>query len=270
MAHISKSLMSQMRAEEVNEFIREAQMLAKLRHPNVCTFYGIGVRENTLYLIQELCDSGSLRDFVSKKGAFTVEAHAVTFTRQLFSTMAYLHLRVPPVIHRDIKPDNLLISGGSVLKIGDLGTSREQGAAIEMMTGNVTGTVHYMPPEALRHVYRKRDEAPKKMDGKKWDVYSCGMCVYFMYLDGVDPFSEYTGMTVVRKVKDEDARPDIPIVGLTLPAAIAALVQKMWAPDPTARPTMRRALDFYNAALKSSSAVISIDAKTSIKTTNDT
>ena len=123
---VVKSLISNMMADELDEFLREAAMLAKLRHPNVCMFYGIGVKSDTLYLVQEYCDGGSLRDF-RKFSGYDHRKHTSKFMLQLFKTLHYLHSRAIPVIHRDIKPDNLLIHGGSVLKVGDLGTSREQG-----------------------------------------------------------------------------------------------------------------------------------------------
>ena len=236
-----------MMADEVDEFLCEAAMLAKLRHPNVCMFYGIGVKSDTLYLVQEYCDGGSLRDF-RKFSGYDHRKHTAKFMLQLFKTLHYLHSRAIPVIHRDIKPDNLLIHAGSILKVGDLGTSREQGTSEEeqMMTQNAVGTVHYMPSEALQHVYRDKRDTCKPIDGRKWDVYSCGLCVLFAYT-GVDPFAQFSSLTVVRKVLDDDMKPTI---GREVPKTLHSLIKDMWATNPSQRPTMKDATNRLEKALR--------------------
>jgi len=244
---VVKSLISHMMAEEIDEFLREAAMLAKLRHPNVCVFYGIGVKSDTMYLVQEYCDGGSLRDF-RKFSGYDHRKHTAKFMEQLFKTLHYLHSRAIPVIHRDIKPDNLLIHGGCILKIGDLGTSREQGTTEEeqMMTQNATGTVHYMPPEALRHVYRDKRNTVKPIDGRAWDVYSSALCVLFAYT-GVDPFADLSSLTVVRKVLGEDIKPKI---GHEVPKSLHSLIKEMYDTDPRLRPTMKQAANRLEQALR--------------------
>ena len=234
-------------ADEVDEFLREAAMLAKLRHPNVCMFYGIGVKSDTLYLVQEYCDGGSLRDF-RKFSGYDHRKHTAKFMLQLFKTLHYLHSRAIPVIHRDIKPDNLLIHTGSILKVADLGTSREQGTTEEeqMMTQNAVGTVHYMPAEALRHVYRDKGDECKPIDGRKWDVYSCALCVLFAYT-GEDPFAQFTSLTVVRKVLEDDMKPTI---GREVPKTLHSLIKDMWSTNPSRRPTMKDATNRLEKALR--------------------
>jgi len=115
-----------------------------------------------------------------------------------------------------------------------------------MMTQNAVGTVHYMPSEALQHVYRDKRDTCKPIDGRKWDVYSCGLCVLFAYT-GVDPFAQFSSLTVVRKVLDDDLKPTI---GREVPKTLHSLIKDMWATNPSQRPTMKDATNRLEKALR--------------------
>eukprot|EP00939_MAST-03C_sp_MAST-3C-sp1_P003490 g3490.t1 len=242
---VAKSLISQSMMLEVDEFIREASMLAKLRHPNVVMFFGIGVRDGTLYLIQELCNDGSLRDFIQTKTfARNSKTLAATFSEQLFRTICYLHGRSVPIIHRDLKPDNLLVSEGRIMKIGDLGTSREQAVGDVQMSEGAAGTAHYMPPEAVRALCTTRNNRRASiiaLDGRKWDVYSSAMCILFLYNGGVDPFHDQGKFQAIKMIA-KGAKPDI---SHCVPRGAANVVRAMWCSDPKKRPTMREAFELW-------------------------
>jgi len=115
-----------------------------------------------------------------------------------------------------------------------------------MMTQNTGGTIHYMPPEALRHVYRDKRASLKPIDGRKWDVYSCALCVLFAYT-GEDPFAEMASLTVVRKMLDEDIKPKI---GHEVPKTLHSLIKDMWSTNPSHRPTMKDATNRLEKALR--------------------
>ncbi|CAK9164693.1 unnamed protein product [Ilex paraguariensis] len=157
----------------------EALLLQTLKHENImnCYCYWVDDKTNTINIITEFCSSGSLRQY-SKKNQTSVDMKAIkNWAIQILQGLHYLHTRNPPVIHRDIKSDNILVNGenGGEVKIGDFGlaTVMQDGPA-----QTVVGTPQFMAPEFYDEEYNELV-----------DIYAFGMCMLEL-ISGEYPYSE--------------------------------------------------------------------------------
>src|SRR5262245_47879200 len=177
--------------QAVERFRREAQTAARLKHPNVATVYDFGVsREGLNYLVMELAEGESLRNLVVRQGTLA-ETDAAEIIRQVCAALAEAHRQ--GVVHRDIKPDNILVEtipSGLQVKVLDFGIAalRDVNAGRLTRTGAVVGTPHYMSPEHC---------LGEELDGRS-DIYSLGI-VLFEMLTGVVPFDSPTPTAIVVK-----------------------------------------------------------------------
>ena len=128
--------------DKIKLLINEIEILAQLAHPNIVHYFYCERGENTVNLFMELATEGSLQDLLARPtvGGVLTEEHVAHITKQLLNAMNYLHDQ--DIIHRDIKPGNILLSGGKV-KLTDFGT------ATQYMASDTQGTIYYMAPEVL-------------------------------------------------------------------------------------------------------------------------
>lgn len=153
------------------QFQREARILARLNHPRIAQVHDHFVENGRSYLQMEYIDGVSLREFVGER-QFVSEATAVTWLQELAVILTYLHESAPPVVHRDLSPDNILVGKDERLVLIDFGAANEfVGAA----TGTLVGKHAYMAPEQIRANAEPRS-----------DLYSLGACAYF-FVTGRDP-----------------------------------------------------------------------------------
>jgi tetratricopeptide (TPR) repeat protein/tRNA A-37 threonylcarbamoyl transferase component Bud32 len=161
--------------EAVARFIREAQAASHLKHPGIVAIYDIHVRE-PIYIAMEFVEGSTLRD-IMKRGEMSFEG-AFPVIEQTCAALAYAHSQ--GVVHRDIKPDNILVAKGGVVKIVDFGLARVQEEFSAMTrTGTVMGTPVYMAPEQIQG----------KVVDLRTDMYAFGVMLYEM-LAGKVPFGE--------------------------------------------------------------------------------
>lgn len=167
---------------------REAQMLSQLRHPNIARVLDHFVEDERHYLILEYINGPDLRQYVRENGVLS-PAQAVQWAIKITEILSYLHMQEPPVIHRDLTPDNLVLSKADIFLI-DFGAANQfVGAA----TGTVVGKQAYIPPEQLR--------------GKsvlQSDIYALGGTIYY-FLTGKDPLAlaEASPRELVPELDDE-------------------------------------------------------------------
>ena len=147
------------------DILREIQLLAKITHPHIISYYHSFVEDDTLYLVMEYCKFGSLSDRLRKSGRITPENIAWKF-QELTKTLAYLHEN--SIYHHDIKPANILINKYSALKISDFGCYNTN-----------VGTIVYQPPEFL--------DGSADVDDPRIDVFSLGVTILESAL-GYNPF----------------------------------------------------------------------------------
>ena len=154
-------------------FFREAESAKQLAHPAIVKVYDAGEDQGTAYFAMELLDGLTLRDFCAKRGTLTVK-RAVEIAALVADALAYAHAK--NVVHRDVKPENIMMLSNGDIKITDFGVARLMDAS-QTQSGVVLGTPNYMSPEQL---------VGQKVDGRS-DLFSLGV-VFYELLTGVRPF----------------------------------------------------------------------------------
>ena len=187
-------------ANFVSKFRVEAQAAAGLMHPNIVNVYDVGEEKGIYYIVMELVDGITLKNYIGKKGKLGYK-EAVTIALQVSMGLEAAHRN--HIIHRDIKPQNIIISREGKVKVTDFGIAKA--ATSDTITSNVMGSVHYTSPEQARGGF----------SDEKSDVYSLGVTLYEM-LTGEVPFDgESTVAIAIRHIQEpmpspRKLNPDIP------------------------------------------------------------
>jgi serine/threonine protein kinase len=204
----------------LQRFTREAQVLAKLTHPNIVQVYDFGEQDTLFYIVMEYVDGGTLEALL-RQGALSVP-EAADFVIQAASGLEYAHLQ--GIVHRDVKPANMLLRKDGHLLLSDFGIARILAGATELTTTTVMiGTPLYMSPE----------QANGHPIDVRTDIYSLGI-VLFHFLTGRAPFASDSPITIVVKHLQE-ALPVEYLRSMNIPASIEQVVVKMTAKDPAKR-----------------------------------
>ncbi len=171
--------------ETLRRFRLEAQAAAKLDHPNIARVYYVGEAEQWNYIVFEFIDGVNIRDLVEMEGPLSVD-DAVYYTRQVAEALQHAHER--DVVHRDVKPSNILVTANGAAKVVDMGLARntalDKSTADATASGVTLGTFDYISPEQARN--------PRDADVRS-DLYSLG-CTLFFVLTGNPPFPEGTAL----------------------------------------------------------------------------
>jgi hypothetical protein len=208
----------------VSRFFREASMAANLTHPNMVQVHSAGEDTGRYYIAMEFVDGESLLDRLSRLGKLK-PTEAVAITVYIAEALNFAWQRAK-LIHRDIKPDNIFLSGDGEVKLGDLGLAKSLTADSPQMTnpGMMMGTPHYMSPEQAR--------AESSVDFRT-DIYSLG-CTLFHMLTGKVPYTADSSMAVVMKHIEEPV-PDIVASWPSCPPHLTRVVTAMMAKRPEDR-----------------------------------
>src|SRR5437588_8103168 len=176
----------------LKRFYREAQSAGKLRHPNIVTIYDLGVQEATPYLVMEFLEGESLDALIRCGRAISLE-EKLNIVIQACNALAYAHEQ--EIVHRDIKPGNIMLLKDGTVKIVDFGIARISDNSMTK-TGQIVGTINYMSPEQFNgHV----------VDGRS-DIFSAGV-LFYEFLTGVLPFDGAETPSVILKILNEPAPP---------------------------------------------------------------
>ncbi len=188
--------------EFVKRFRVEAQAAASLSHPNIVSVFDVGHEKNIHYIVMEYIDGITLKEYIAKKGVLPWK-EAVGIAIQICSAIEHAHKN--HVIHRDIKPHNILLTRDGIAKVTDFGIARAVSSSTITMVGSTIGSVHYFSPEQARGGFT--DE--------KSDMYSLGITIYEM-ITGRVPFDGESPVAVALKHiqskadRPVDVNPDIP------------------------------------------------------------
>ena len=186
-------------AEFVKRFRAEAQSAASLTHPNIVSVYDVGEEDGINYIVMELLEGDTLKDYVEKNGKLSNEV-TLKFASQIASALEAAHSA--KIIHRDIKPQNIVLANNNTIaKVTDFGIAKMSSKDTITSSASTIGSVHYFSPEHAKGCYT--DE--------KSDIYSLGVVMYEM-ATGVLPFNADSPVTVALKQIQEEPVPPKEII----------------------------------------------------------
>ena len=175
----------------IRKFRSEAQAAAVLTHPNIVNVFDVGDDNGVYYIVMELIEGITLKEYISKKGKLSVkEATSIAIQVSMGLEAAHSH----GIVHRDVKPQNIIISMDGKVKVTDFGIARA--ASSNTISSNVMGSVHYSSPEQVRGGY----------SDEKSDIYSLGITLYEM-VTGKVPFDGDTTVAIAIKHLQEEMVP---------------------------------------------------------------
>lgn len=204
----------------VRRFQREALSASSLSHPNIVEMYDVGEDEGNHYIVMEYVEGKTLKQLLKKRGNLTV-SEAVDIMLQLADGIAHAHDSY--IIHRDIKPQNILIQEDGQIKITDFGIAMALNSTQLTQTNSVMGSVHYLPPE----------QANGKGSTIKCDIYSMGILFYEL-LTGVLPFKGDNAVEIALKHM-KDPIPSVRKQNSNIPQSIENIILKSTAKNPKNR-----------------------------------
>ena len=208
-------------AELRRRFHDESQAVAMLSHPNIVAVYDVSRSSDIEYIVMELIDGITLKQYMQKKGNKLNWREALHFITQIVKALGHAHSR--GIIHRDIKPHNIMVLRDGSVKVADFGIARVTSGGHSTLTQEALGSVHYISPEQARgsHI----DE--------RSDLYSAGVVLYEM-ITGRLPFEGDTPVSVA--IQHINSIPLSPReIDPTIPEALEAITMKAMAPDPDNR-----------------------------------
>src|ERR671936_668982 len=186
----------------VERFRREAKNAAGLSHPNIVSIYDRGEAEGTYYIAMEYLEGRTLKELIVSRGPAPIPV-AIDYARQILSALRFAHRN--GIVHRDIKPHNVLVDGEGRVKVTDFGIARAGAASQMTEAGSIVGTAQYLSPE----------QAKGTAVDQRSDIYSLGIVLYEL-LTGSVPFTGDTPVEIAMKhisetpVPPSEKRPEVP------------------------------------------------------------
>lgn len=204
----------------IRRFQREAKSVSDLSHPNIVEVYDVGEEDGQHYIVMEYIDGRTLKQLINKRGSLTV-AEVIDIMTQLTDGLSAAHDAY--IIHRDIKPQNIMILDDGLIKITDFGIAMTLNATQLTQTNSVMGSVHYLPPE----------QASGQTATTKSDIYSAGILMYELLM-GTVPFKGENAVEIALKQMKERI-PSIRKQNPLIPQSIENIVLKATAKNPKNR-----------------------------------
>ena len=217
------------RPDQVERFLREIKVVAGLEHPGIAALRTALRVDTQILMIMEYVEGNSLQHFLGR-GRIEV-APAVHLTKQLLEALSYAHQR--GVVHRDVKPSNILIGPGGQMKLTDFGIASRHGDPKLTAAGTAVGSLHYMSPEQMR---------AEPIDARS-DLYSVGVTLYEMVI-GQTPVQGDSFYSILRAHLEEKPRPAVELVpGIT--PELSQIIDRSLEKMPEAR--FQNADEFHTA-----------------------
>jgi serine/threonine-protein kinase len=213
--------------EFVRRFKQEAQAVAKLSHPNIVSVYDVGQEDGLYYMVMEYINGPTLKELIKQKGRLSSEK-AIDITIQICAALEHAHEN--NIIHRDIKPHNILITARGKIKVADFGIARAVADSTVTHPGKIMGSVHYLSPEQARG----------EVVGVSSDLYSAGAVLYEM-LTGRVPFEGESPISVALKHLQEPIESPRKLEP-SIPEPVEQVILRALNKDPNLRYTTARVM----------------------------
>lgn len=205
----------------LNKFKREAQAAGKLSHPHIVNIYDTGNDHDIYYIVMEYVDGGTLKDYINAKGKLSYR-ESINYALAIASALGQAHKN--NIIHRDVKPQNILLTRAKRLpKVADFGIARAITSSTMTMVDETMGSVHYLSPEQARGGY---------LDARS-DLYSLGILLYEM-VTGKLPFDSDSPVAVALMQIQEDIVP-LREIDSNAPKGLEVIIQNLTAKSPNDR-----------------------------------
>ena len=204
----------------VRRFQREALAASSLSHPNIVEMYDVGEDLGTYYIVMEYVNGRTLKQLLKKRGALSL-SECIDIMLQLADGVEHAHASY--IIHRDIKPQNIMILDNGEIKITDFGIAMALNNTQLTQTNSVMGSVHYLPPE----------QASGKGSTVKSDIYSMGI-LFFELITGTLPFKGDNAVEIALKHIRDDI-PSVRKINSSIPQSIENIIMKASAKNPKNR-----------------------------------
>jgi len=207
--------------ELVRRFKNESKAISILNHPNIVKVYDVSTSGSLYYIVMEYVEGITLKEYLRRRGQPLTWREAVHFTCQILRALEHAHEN--GVVHRDIKPQNIMLMADGSLKIMDFGIARLSRSECQTMTDKAIGSVHYISPE----------QAKGDVTDAKADIYSVGVTLYEM-LSGRLPFEADSIVSVAMKQIQDTPQP-LTQLNPDIPAGLADITCRAMAKDPAQR-----------------------------------
>lgn len=206
--------------EFLRRFRNESKAIAVLSHPNIVKIYDVGFLDDIQYIVMEYIDGITLKEFIEQQGALRYK-DALHFITQVLKALQHAHDR--GIVHRDIKPQNIMLFPDGTIKVMDFGIARFARSDGKTLSDKTIGSVHYISPE----------QAKGDITDEKSDIYSVGVMLYEM-ITGVKPFDADNPVAVALMHMQESPRPPREVIS-TIPEPLEEIVYHAMERDPMRR-----------------------------------
>lgn len=197
----------------VDKFKQESLSAASLTHPNIVNIYDTGIENGIYYIVMEYIKGETLKDYIKRMGSLE-EQETIRISRQIAEALKHAHSN--KIVHRDIKPHNILLTNEGIVKVADFGIARASTSSTINNTSNVIGSVHYFSPEQARGGY---------VDDKS-DIYSLGIVMYEM-ITGAVPFDADNHISVAMKqIQEKPLPPSIKLINKKISSVLEDIIMK--------------------------------------------
>ncbi|MDR0903449.1 MAG: Stk1 family PASTA domain-containing Ser/Thr kinase [Ruminococcus sp.] len=206
--------------EFIRRFRNESKAIAVLSHPNIVKIFDVGFTDKLQFIVMEYIDGITLKEFIEQQGVLKWK-DSIHFIIQILRALQHAHDR--GIVHRDIKPQNIMLFPDGTIKVMDFGIARFAREELKTISDKAIGSVHYISPE----------QASGNVTDERSDIYSVGIMMYEM-LTGIKPFDADNPVTVVLMHMQKGARPPRQIND-TIPEGLEEIVIRAMQADPSKR-----------------------------------